>query len=62
MALVSILQDDQISIVADEEKRSVLLELNSSGYRPRYVTVHLQSREEIDRLIDALVSAKGYLK
>lgn len=62
MSLISLFQDDQIAIIADDEKRSVMLELNSSGYRPRYVTVHLNSDEEIDKLIEALSRAREYLK
>jgi len=62
MPLISILQDEQITVVADDEKKNILLELNSSGYRPRFVTVHLTNKDEIDRIIDALQKAREYLE
>lgn len=62
MSLISILQDEQISIVADDQNKNILFEVSSSGYRPRYVTIHLNQREEIDRIIEALIKAKEYLE
>lgn len=62
MGLINLFQDDQVSIVADDEKKNIMLELNSSGYRPRYVTLHLSNKEEIDNLIETLLKAKEYLK
>jgi hypothetical protein len=54
MSLISILQDEQISVVADDQNNNILLEVSSSGYRPKYVTVHLNKHE-------ALIKAKEYL-
>jgi hypothetical protein len=61
MSLTSILQEEQISIFADDEQKNILLEVSSSGYRPKYVTLHLDKKEDIDRIIEALIKAKVYL-
>jgi hypothetical protein len=61
VAWKTILQKDQISIVIDEERNHVLLETSSGGYRPRYVTLHIDA-EEVDELIHSLEQAKIQLK
>jgi hypothetical protein len=62
MSLTSILQEEQISIFADDEQKNILLEVSSSGYRPKYVTLHLDKKEDIDRIIEALIKAKEYIE
>lgn len=62
MSLIPLLQHEQIAVIADNERKNVMLELNSSGYRPRFVTVHLKTEAEIDELMEALSKAKAYLK
>jgi ribosome maturation factor RimP len=62
MSLTSILQEEQISILADGEQKKILLEVSSSGYRPKYVTLHLDKTEDIDRIIEALIKAKEYIQ
>jgi selenocysteine lyase/cysteine desulfurase len=61
MSLISILQDEQISIMADIQNKNIQFEVSSSGYRTKYITVHLNKKEEIDRIIEALTKAKEYL-
>lgn len=61
MTLISILQDEQISVVVDDHNKTILFEVSSSGYRPKYVTIHLTQKEEIDRMIQSLIKAKEYL-
>jgi len=62
MSLISILQEELVSVIADDENKQVMVELSSSGYRPRYVTLHLSKKEEVDQIINALVKAKEYLE
>jgi hypothetical protein len=61
MAWNTILQKDQLSIVIDDEHNRVLFETSSGGYRPRYVTLHL-NHDELDELISSLQQAKDELK
>ncbi|MDB5054235.1 MAG: hypothetical protein JWM44_2285 [Bacilli bacterium] len=55
-----ILQKDQLELIVDTEKH-LMLETSSGGAVPRYVTVHIQSKEEINELIAALNKAKEFL-
>jgi hypothetical protein len=55
-----ILQKDQLELIVDTEKGHLMLETSSGGAVPRYVTVHIQSEEEINELIDALNKAKEF--
>jgi hypothetical protein len=48
-----------IDISSDSDKRQVHIELSSSGYRPKYVSLFIDDREELDRIIEALLKAKG---
>ncbi len=57
MAWKTILNKEQVSIVYDDERNHVLLEVNSGGLRPRFVTLHL-GVTEIDEFIDHLQRAK----
>lgn len=51
-----------IDISADRDKRQVHIELSSSGYRPKYVSLFIDSREELERIIEALQTAKASLE
>ncbi|MFD0671257.1 hypothetical protein [Cohnella sp. GCM10027633] len=52
---------DNVLIVANREKKHVQLELSSSGYRPKFVTHYIESRDELDELIAALERARAHL-
>jgi len=62
MGLISVLQEEQISIAVDDEQQNIILELSSSGYRPRFVTMHINKREEVEQIIKALEKALHYLR
>lgn len=62
MSLQKLYEGDSILITADDLKNHVLMEISSSGYRPRYVSMYIESQKEIDDLIEALNKAKSYLK
>lgn len=57
-----ILNNENILITANDEKNHVMLELSTSGYRPRIVSVYLSTEQEIDTIIEALTAAKQALK
>lgn len=57
MAWKTILNKEQVSIVYDDERNHVLLELNSGGLRPKFVTLHLD-QAGIDEFIEHLQLAK----
>jgi hypothetical protein len=46
-----------IDISSDNDKKQVHIELSSSGYRPKYVSLFIDNREELDHIIDALQKA-----
>lgn len=62
MAYRNIFSTELLDVHADPERKTVQIEAASSGYRPRYVTVEIDSLEELDRLIAALSEARDYLK
>ncbi len=47
-----------IDFSADNDKKQVHIELSSSGYRPKYVSLFIDNREELEQIIDALRKAK----
>lgn len=53
--------NDNIMIVASRDKKHVQLELSTSGYRPKFVTHYIESREELNELIAALEQARAHL-
>lgn len=59
MAWKSIMDQEHIGIRVDEQ--DTLLEVNSGGVSPVYVTLRLR-REELDRLIEALLEARELTK
>ncbi|MCD9020876.1 hypothetical protein [Cohnella silvisoli] len=61
MASQMIYSTEFIDISADAEKKHVHIELSSSGYRPKYVSLFIENRAELERIIDALQSAKAHL-
>lgn len=52
---------DNVMIVANRDKKHVQLELSSSGYRPKFVTHYIESRDELNELIAALEKARAHL-
>jgi len=52
---------ESIDISADGDKKQVRIELSSSGYRERYVTLFVEEAEELDRIIAALQEARASL-
>jgi hypothetical protein len=61
MTWIPIYESEQIMVVVDDENKNVIFEVNSGGYRPKYVTVHY-SKEGLEELISALINAKEALK
>lgn len=61
MASQMIYTTEFIDISADDEKKHVHIELSSSGYRPKYVSLFIESRSELEQIIEALQKAKAHL-
>lgn len=61
MALVPIYSGEQMLISADPAKGHVHIEMSSTGYRERYVSLYIERPEELQEIIDALVRAKAHL-
>ncbi|RED63515.1 hypothetical protein [Cohnella phaseoli] len=61
MASRMVYSTEEIDISADSDKRLVRIELSSSGYRQRYVSLVIEEREELERIIAALQEAKASL-
>ncbi|MDG0812115.1 hypothetical protein [Cohnella rhizosphaerae] len=61
MAIVPIYAGEQLLISADPAKGHVHIELSSTGYRERYVSLYVERAEELQEMIDALVRAKRHL-
>lgn len=61
MAYLHIYSTDEITVSADDEKHHVHIELSSSGYRPRYVSVYIEKQSELDELIEALKIARTHV-
>ncbi len=61
MANRLIYSTEEIDISADDDKRLVRVELSSSGYRQRFVSIVIEEREELERIIAALQEAGSAL-
>lgn len=61
MAWQTIVNKEQLSIVYDDERNHVLLEVNSGGYQPKFVTLHL-NKELLNELIQDLNKAGTYIR
>ncbi|PRX74141.1 hypothetical protein B0G52_102166 [Cohnella sp. SGD-V74] len=61
MANRMIYSTEELDISADSDKRLVRIELASSGYRQRYVSLVIEEREDLERIIAALQEAKASL-
>jgi len=61
MASQKIYSTECMEISADNEKKHVHIELSSSGYRPKYVSLFIDTREELEQIIAALQQAKEAL-
>ncbi|WP_276352030.1 hypothetical protein [Cohnella caldifontis] len=62
MAYRNVYTSECLDVHADSERKSVQIEAASTGYRPRYVTVEIDSLAELDRLIEALTQARECLR
>ena len=62
MASQMIYTTEFIDISADRDKKQVHIELSSSGYRPKYVSLFIDTCEELERIIEALQTAKASLE
>jgi hypothetical protein len=62
MAWERLLVKDQLELIVDTEKGTLMLETSSGGAVPRYVTVHIQSEQVLDELIGALQKAKEVIQ
>ena len=58
MAWERLLEKDQLEIIVDTEKGTLMLETSTGGAVPRYVTVHVQNEQELNEIINALLKAK----
>jgi hypothetical protein len=56
-----LLAKDQLEIIVDTDKGTLMMETSSGGAVPRYVTVHIQNEQELDELIAALQKAKDFM-
>jgi hypothetical protein len=61
MAWKSIFENEQLTVVVDDEKQNIMVEMSSGGYRPRFVTAHW-SIEETQAVIEALEKAVASLR
>jgi len=61
MASRLIYSTEELDISADSDKKHVRIELSSSGYRQRFVSLVVEDREELERIIRALEEAKASL-
>lgn len=59
MAVSRIYSSENIDISVDPDKHHVQLELSSSGYRPKYVSVFIEDAAELERVIEALQQARS---
>ncbi|MFC0213467.1 hypothetical protein ACFFK0_13540 [Paenibacillus chartarius] len=53
---------DEFSVSVDKEKGLAMLELSSSGIRPKYVSLQLEHVERLDAIVQALQAVRPYLK
>jgi hypothetical protein len=61
MAWEQLLTKDQLEIIVDTDKGTLMMETSSGGAVPRYVTVHIQNEQELDEIIAALQKAKDVM-
>jgi hypothetical protein len=61
MAWERLLEKDQLEIIIDTERGHLMVETSSGGAVPKFITVHIQTEEEIDEVIQALLKAKAVL-
>lgn len=59
MAYRNVYSTENLDVHVDPDRKCVQLEASSSGYRPRYVTVEIDSLQELNRLIEALTDARN---
>ena len=59
MAWERILQQEQLEMIIDTDKTHLMIEAASGGAVPRFITIHIDTEQEIDELIEALRKAKS---
>ncbi|WP_135556497.1 hypothetical protein [Paenibacillus cymbidii] len=58
MAWERLLETEQLEVIVDDARRSVMLEVNSGSAVPKYITVHIATVRELDDVIAALQQAR----
>lgn len=61
MAWKPIYDSEQLSLIVDDNKQTAMLEVNSGGYVPHYITLHWNERE-LAEIIQALQYAQQELR
>ncbi|MDF2670152.1 MAG: hypothetical protein K0R67_2458 [Paenibacillus sp.] len=61
MAIIDILNNEQFHVSVDDVRNHIQIECSSTGYRPKYVSVFVESYSELDEIIAALTRAREYL-
>jgi hypothetical protein len=56
-----IYDSEQLSLIVDDVKQVAMLEVNSGGYVPHYITFHW-NEQELAEIIQALQNAQQELK
>lgn len=62
MAYRNVYSTEYLDVHVDPERKCVQIEASTSGYRPRYVAVEIDTLQELDRLIEALTAARNSLE
>jgi hypothetical protein len=60
MAWITMYENEEMTLVVDDEKQTAMLEVNSGGYRPRYITLHW-NEQQLSEVIGALQTARQAL-
>lgn len=58
MSWINVLDKDQLSIRVDEKNKEVIIETNSEGPIPKYVTLYL-NQFEFEELLETLLKIKS---
>ncbi len=61
MSWQTLFQNEHVSLVLDSNQRHCMLEVNSGGFQPKYVSLHLDEKG-LEQLIGELQKAKTALQ
>ncbi len=61
MAIIDIFNNEQLHVSADDVRHHVQIEVSSTGYRPKYVSLFVENFSELDEIISALTRAREFL-